>query len=41
MIAHVLSRISFARIAHQIALTDFHTRGFFRARLSLVSLDAW
>jgi hypothetical protein len=37
MIAHVLSRIFPAGIAHQIELTDFHARGFFRVRLSLVS----
>jgi len=40
MIAYVLSRISPARIAHQIELTDFHARGFFRVRWSLVSLAA-
>lgn len=40
MIAHVLSRISFARIAHQIALADLHASGLFRVRLSLVSWAA-
>jgi hypothetical protein len=40
MIALALSRISPARIAHQIELTDFHARGFFRVHLSLVSLVA-
>jgi hypothetical protein len=40
MIAQVLSRISFARIADQIALTDLHARGSFRVRLSLLSRAA-
>jgi len=37
MTAHVLSRIFPAGIAGQIEFTDFHARGFFRVRLSLVS----
>jgi hypothetical protein len=40
MIAHALSRISPARIAHQIELTDFRSRGFFCVRLPLASLVA-